>query len=256
MTKQSQKLRFLAVLLPFVLLSGFNLINAQGAGDLFRKANDAYTRGDFTTAQQLYERIMHEEDVISPEIYYNLGNTYYRLGKSGKAFLYWERTLKIVPRDKDTRFNITFVRSRLFAEEEEKKALEIVIGWLQRLPTLNEMAIIGAVMYCAGMLCIIGYLFFKQPVLLKSVIVSGIILVICCAWMFILYQYHISLRRGIVVVPTVEVHNGPDESFKVGFTAVEGSETVLLRESGEWQEIGISRRGLKGWVKKEMVEAI
>jgi len=254
-SKQFHHTAVLGVIAVLVLLGSIDLC-AQGTGNLFRKANDAYTRGDFNAARELYQRILDEEGVKSPEIYYNLGNAYYRLGKPGRALLWWERALKSLPRDKDTRFNISFVCSRLFSEKEEQKALDIILSWLARAYTLDEMAIACAVIYCAGALFLIGYIFLKRPVLLKFAVISGVALCIFCAWLFILYRHTVGMRRGIIVAPKAEVHNGPDESFKVGFTAGEGREALLLRESGGWQEIGIPGKGLKGWVKKEMVEEI
>ena len=247
---------FFSIIILFILALSDRVCFAQGAGDIFRQANDAYTGGNFDEAVKLYEDILYKQNMKSHELYYNLGNAYYRIKKPGKAVLSWERALTVNPRDKDTRHNIRFIQARLFAAEQGKAALEIILGWLEKLATLNEVAVLAGIWYSAVILFLLGYIFLKRSIFLKSAIFSGIILGLCISWMVIVYRYHIILPRAIITTAAAEVHNGPDETFKVGFTVTEGTETVLLRVSGAWQEIGIPNRGLKGWVKKDTVEAI
>lgn len=229
---------------------------AQGAGDLFIQANELYTAGEFEHAVELYNKILYAETAVSPEVYYNIGNAYYRLQKPGKAILSWERALLLKPRDKDIRYNLNFVKSRLFTDPQGKRALDIIIEWLKRSAALNEIAVFCALFYALGMLVLLGYIFLKKPFLLKGVVFFSIVLMLSLGWMFILYRHTITLSRAIVIAQTAEVHNGPDTGFKVGFTVTEGAEAVLMREKGDWQEIGITDKGLKGWVKKDVIEKI
>lgn len=228
----------------------------QGAGDLFRQANEAYTQGDFERAAPLYESIILKDNIRSPEVMYNMGNTYYRLDRPGKALLWWERALQINPRDQDIRYNILFLKARLFEEKAPSSAVDMMVSRLQKIINLNEIAVICAVIYCCGMIAWMIFIFTHRPFFLRIVCAAGVILGLSISWLGLVYQYQVRSRRAVVMVPTAEVHNGPADDIKVGFTVTEGTLAILLRESGGWREIGIPSRGLKGWVKKNNVEQI
>lgn len=229
---------------------------AEDSGDLFMQANEAYIQGDFNRAIELYKDIVRSETVHLPEVYYNIGNAYFRIGQPGRALLWWERTLILVPRDKDARFNRTFARTRLLKDYQSRKAADIILRLLKNSINLNEAKTLCAVIYIVGMLCFAGWLFLRNKLYVKTSLMCLCLVIISGVYLRVIYVYQVSSRRAVIVVPTAEVYNGPDESFNVGFTIPEGTEAVLLREKSAWQEIGIKRRGLKGWIKKEMVEQI
>src|ERR1051325_9538876 len=49
-------------------------------------ANEAYAKGNFVKAAEGYEQLI-AQDYESAELYYNLGNAYYKLDNIGKAIL-------------------------------------------------------------------------------------------------------------------------------------------------------------------------
>jgi tetratricopeptide (TPR) repeat protein len=228
---------------------------AQPPADLFKQGNDAYTKGDFSPAISFYEQAAAQERRVSPELLYNLGNAYYRENRPGKAMLCWERALKYAPRDKDIRDNIRFAQSRLFTDNESRAASEIIIGWLQGLATVNEIAVACLIVFVIGMALLIMYSLTRRRVWGYSAIAAACVLLCVGLWAGLIYRFFV-MRTAIIVAPTAEVRNGPAETFNVGFTVTEGRRAVLLRVSGDWQEIGIPSQGLKGWVTKEQVEQI
>ena len=71
----------------------------------FQKANNLYQKNSFDSAAKIYEKIISEE-YFSVEVYFNLGNCYYKMNKTAKAILNYERALKLKPNDEDILFNI------------------------------------------------------------------------------------------------------------------------------------------------------
>jgi hypothetical protein len=86
------------------------LIALAAAGDFytetFEDANEAYHAGDFTLAARRYEDLIME-GTQAPEVFYNLGNAYYRLGQLGLAIANYERALRLEPGHVEASDNLT-----------------------------------------------------------------------------------------------------------------------------------------------------
>ena len=89
------------------------------AGPLDQQADSAYSADRFEEAARLYRKAIAEYG-SSAELYYNLGNSYYRLGSPGKAIVAYERALRIDPTFSDARTNLDFVNSRLPDRQGER----------------------------------------------------------------------------------------------------------------------------------------
>ena len=86
------------------------------AQSLTQQAAAAYNADKYSEAIELYNRVLHEEGVSS-DLYYNLGNCYYKSGLLGKAVLCYERALLYNPNNEDAliwRLSIQNWRTRLW----------------------------------------------------------------------------------------------------------------------------------------------
>ena len=97
-----------------VVLSGPVWFRSAAAGDFteqMAKANESYEGGEYAQALEIYERLV-EEGAVDPDLFYNLGNAYYKEGQPGRAVLYYKRALRLAPRDNDARTNLQLVSFR------------------------------------------------------------------------------------------------------------------------------------------------
>lgn len=99
-------------------------------------ADSAYIRNDFTTAIQIYEMILRTGE--SADIYYNLGNSYYKIGDIAKAILNYERALILKPANKDIRSNLEIARAKTVDKVTDVPEL-FFITWLKSIT--NSMGI-------------------------------------------------------------------------------------------------------------------
>ncbi|NOZ03097.1 MAG: tetratricopeptide repeat protein [FCB group bacterium] len=84
----------------------------RGIDSLFITANQYMNQEKYEEAVQLYEKIL-SQGYEHPDLYYNLGNGYYRLGLLGQAVWAYEEGLRFRPRDPDLRFNLELVNAHI-----------------------------------------------------------------------------------------------------------------------------------------------
>ena len=111
----------------FCLLYGeidFDKINS-----IFNDANKLYEEGDYFEANNLYKNIA-SSNIISKDLYYNLGLSYAKIGSNGYAILWYERALNISPFDKEIKNNIDLFNPNSFSNPFENKSTLIIIFYL------------------------------------------------------------------------------------------------------------------------------
>src|SRR5580704_11054918 len=78
---------------------------ADRLDEAWKRGNDAYLHGDYDAAVAAYEEL-DREDVVSPDLFFNLGDAYFKKGALGPAIWAFERAGALEPDDEDVRFNL------------------------------------------------------------------------------------------------------------------------------------------------------
>ena len=93
-----------------VLAFCFLVMHAQPA-DLFRQGNEAYRQSDYQQAIEAYTAVL-DAGYENADLYYNLGNAYYRTEQMGMAVLCYERALRIEPGFAEAKQNLALANAR------------------------------------------------------------------------------------------------------------------------------------------------
>jgi tetratricopeptide (TPR) repeat protein len=213
--------------------------------DAFEKGKTAYHAGDFKTAQENFERLVSQGNggvVLS----YNLGNTYYRLGKMGMARLWYERALEASPGDDDARYNRDVVRERVGETEPSQDGLQGLAGtlWI----AVSAANLLFFLLLSLGLYRETEWIWWGRWAM-------GIVFAIVLA-AAIAAERQAGVSYGVVVIDRAEARTGPSSQEQVGFVAPEGHRVVMLDQLNDWVQIGVPAKGLKGWVKNTAVEGI
>ena len=125
---------------------------------IFQEANTSYRTGDHAKAAELYESLTEREPGVAT-FYYNLANTYVRLGKLSRAILNYEKALRLDPRNGDVRENLRYTRGLLEYRVEDTrnwylKATEVVLKYV------TEREVFAVVLAVLFVFLIGGILFF------------------------------------------------------------------------------------------------
>ena len=261
-----------------VLSVNFGFIHAQSEADsippsgiiesniagMESEAETAYRQNNFAESIKLYESEIGKYKEIkqeSPELYYNLGNAYFRDNQIAKAILNYERALLLDPGDSDIRHNLRFVKTKI--EDKIDSADSFFINqWIrsiQNLYTANRWATIGIVLFLALIIAVGSYMISTQITLRKISFYSGIVLlamvIVANAFAFKQKNKIVNRSTGIVMSASVSIYTSPDAHSQELFRLHEGSKVRIKREEGNWFEIVIAN-GSVGWLQKKNIEKI
>lgn len=239
-------------------------IRDSSADPLLNEADAAYIEKNFVESILLYEAQVSEHKLINQEsaqIYYNLGNAYFRNNQIAKAIVNYERALLLEPGDSDIRHNLRFAKTRI--EDKIDSADSFFINkWVRSIQNLysgNTWAVIGIVFFVMLIFAIGLYMISTQIVLRKVSFYTGIVLLslVIITNVFAFKQKNKIENRstGIVMSASVSIYTSPDAHSQELFRLHEGAKVKIKREEGRWIEIVIAN-GSVGWLQKKDVETI
>ncbi len=218
-------------------------------GEAFQQAGAAYEKGKFADALALYGAAA--EGGMTAALAYNTGNAEFRLGRRGRAVLWFERARELSPRDEDIRFNLRVARAHI--SDEGGSAWE----FLDRALTPRELPW-AAVILAWLTLVPAGLALWRRvswPGARKFVVPCGVLLAVVAAWL-VLRERTAAEPWAVVTAAVAEARSGPGENNPVGFTVPEGRRCLVLGFRPGWTEIGVPAQGLKGWVREDSVEML
>ena len=257
--KKYLKVSNVKLLFAFLLLIP-GLLLAQDPEALFQQANQAYQQQNFEKAAVLYQQII-SQGYESRDVYYNLGNCYYRLNQVGQSVLYYEKALKLDPHDADVRYNLELVNLKVIDRIEVPPRLFLFEFWdeLKNFYSLAQLTRLVVLLFAITILLIIIWLFVKQyrlkRWLISLVAVLGFLTIF---WSYILViQIHrfTEQRQAVVLVSSVTVRSAPDDSSTDVFILHEGVKVHLDELRSEWVKISLAD-GKSGWLRTENLAII
>ena len=225
------------------------------------QADSAYINNDFANAIYLYESILANQGE-SADIYYNLGNSYYKMDNIAKAIVNYEKASVLNPGNGDIRFNLELAQSKT-VDKVTPMSEVFLITWFKSLTnTMSEKgwAKMGIITFILMLLCMALY-FFGKKIALKKI---GFIAALCLLLVCILSNVFASSQKNkaqshstaIIMAPSVTVKSTPNEGGTDLFILHEGRKVNIKDNTmREWKEIQLED-GNAGWVPASVIEII
>jgi tetratricopeptide (TPR) repeat protein len=217
---------------------------ANGADDdLFTKANKAYAEGRFGEAAANYESLIRSGK-WNANVFYDLGNAWYRVGDFGQAILNYERALALDPRQPEADANLRLAR-------DEARALELRRDWIERyasMATVKQFTIAAAVAFWFA-LFIIAHLFFSRRSAGRIALIA-LCVIVCGVSVFAVVTLENGTRGGalaIVIGKDVEARLATADNAKSVLVLPAGSEIKILSERGDWIYAALPN-DQRGWI--------
>lgn len=251
--------QLLSIIIILFCFTAFCFATDENAVKL-SNANELYKSGKYSDALKIY-KLLFDKGLESPELYYNLGNAYFKTKDIPSAILFYEKAKKLDPSDEDIDFNLKVSNQKIIDKTESipelfyqrwyNKFLGLfsVDGWAVELIIVLIIALLSFAIYFAS----------RTPIIKRIGFYAGLalILVLAMSFVFAKHQYEEATihDEAIVFAPTVTIKSSPDDKGQDLFVIHEGSKVSLIDNIGEWSEIRLLN-GSVGWIKTSMLERI
>lgn len=252
------------------LLGSSVCVPLQAATVTAVQADSAYVQERYHDALKAYQ-LMAEQQGTSAELYYNMGNTYYKINDCAHAILCYERSLLLDPTSRDTRENLEFVRQKLKlpvatgSRSFVTQVAQSVAFWFSS----NGWAVMAAILFVLCLLAVALYVFAVQVKWRKVGFFSAIALLVLSALALTCSLYlrnrAANSHAAIVMTQSASLSNAPrapqdnEEAFKLPQgSKVEITDSVTTGAadgSGKWYHVE-STNGRTAWINGNDIEII
>lgn len=245
------------LLITFFLSSQFF---AQELDALMESGNSFYQNKDYENAIKSYESILNQ-GYLSSELYYNLGNSYFRIGNLGKSILYYEKSLKLEPGNEDASYNLRIAKARTVDKIQEIPPIFIVKWWNMLLAYFSSSGwqVVVIIFYILLLVCIGLYFLIKNLQVQKFSFLFGVLNL--AAFILSIILFISSLTReasqdfGVVQKQTISVKISPDQQSNDAFVIHEGTKFEIEEKLKSWAKIKLVD-GKVGWLPNSSFEVI
>ncbi len=245
-----------------IVLVGLFLFSGSSFGsdrptDFYNQGNEKYGAGKFQEALDLYKQV----DRNNAYLFFNIGNTYLKLGQLGYAVVYYLRAERLRPRDREIISNLEF--ARLLKEDKEvKKEVSMLNQMLDssfRLFSLRELFQIGIILYLAVFGCAFWFLLATSTKWKSTAALVGafILFIFICHGTVTGFKMHDELftHRAVITITEVNAMAAPDQTAEILFSFHEGTEVVVTRSEKDWSLVKLAT-GWTGWVPTNSFETV
>lgn len=252
---------FKAFIFCYIVLAAASSLFAEESLDkskdyLFNQANNFYEQEKYDDAIVEYNKIL-AAGLESGNIYYNLGNCFFKKGDLGKAILNYERARKLIPRDRDLEANYKYAQA--FIKRTTDQAAKL---WIWRLTdaffsqfTLNGLTLFVFMMYLLITIVIVLIVILKPPRGYTTGILAVMALVFIVSAGNLMNKAGLIGREAVVMSENTEARFEPFDRATAHFTLYEGVKVVVIESKGDWRKV--RREDDKvGWVKSADIERI
>ena len=214
-------------------------------------ANNAFQEQNYQKAEEEYMKVANE-GVKNFELFYNLGNTYFKLNDLGNARLYYEKAAKFEPMNKELNENIAMLLASIKDKEDiQRSFVETLLRKVYFAFSINLLGVFVLIFFVL-MMAFIVLLIMSRSAVLKRIV--KIFLVILAVIFFLVTVTEVMRIRdfyavdsAVILDETVIAYSGPSEDFPQVFTIHDGLKVSIERFDNDWVLIKLPS-GNGGWV--------
>jgi tetratricopeptide (TPR) repeat protein len=244
----------------FYILSLLFLTQGIFAQSAFEKGNALYQKGDFKGAAEAYNSIIQNNEQ-SAEVYFNLGNTYYKLNELAPSILNYEKALLIDPGNEDVAINLSIARKLIIDDVRPapqtgfKQALFNVTGNYH----YNTWAWVAVSFAGLCLVLFLGY-YLSGTTLLKRIFFTGMFASVLCLVVSVLSAMFVKTEvnnqhPAIVFAEVASVKPSPSPKEKDAFVLHEGIKVDVLQTKDGYKKIKLADNSI-GWIEADAIREV
>ena len=236
-------------------------INTQSQVQVvFDEGNTLYNQGNYTEAIEKYTSIINNGSE-SAELYYNLGNAYYKINDIANSIFYFEKSLLLDPNNNETKNNLSFSQNMTIDRIENVPVNQVskFISNFTNLYDYNTWFLISIIFEFLSLIVFSLYLFNKNSDTKKRNFSIGSIFLFCFIIFLILginskSEYEKN-NPAILFDNRISFKSEPNERSEELFLLNEGTKVNVLEKLNEWSLVELSN-GSKGWILSSTFQTI
>ena len=226
----------------------------------FKSGIELYNKGDYNEAINLFVKIINNGE-HSDELYFNLGNSYYKLNDIPNSIYYFEKALKLNPNDNDILNNLTYSQNMLIDKIDmlPSNQLSNILITISNLFSINQWLSIGIISFYIFLILFILY-YFKRDSNSKKTYFTFSSIVFCISIIFILtgitkFENQQSNVEAIIFDKKIDFRTEPNYRSEIQFNLHEGTKVKLKEELDDWVLVELSN-GASGWLELNSIKKI
>ena len=232
----------------------------------FAQANATYNQGNYTEAALQYEQLIADAKAQMAltddyaEVYYNLGNAYYKQGELAHSILAYERALRLQPRMKDAKENLRFVESKITDRIEDTHSF-FLQDWLISFRNLFKeptwmwwSIVLFCVMLAGGLLFLLSHESVVRKIAFHTAWISLLLSIYTGANAITLHQRDLNRSEAVIIQGVVNAKSSPDKSGTDIFQLHEGTKVRITDQLGDWYLVRVAQ--YEGWIENKLLERI
>jgi tetratricopeptide (TPR) repeat protein len=242
------KIRFQIAVL---FIAGTSTLLAQPSTQ-FAKANQEYAAGDFKAAVEDYEQLVRSGERTA-NLFYDLGNAYFRSNDFGRAILNYERALALDPRHPEAAANLRIARDEARALELMPAKLELLFGFA----SANQFAVTAAIAFWVGLFSIVAFAFSqrRRNGAAALAIFSLLVFAVAVSGAYQLDHGKSGSGWAIVTGQNVEARLATADTAHTVLALPPGSEIKIASQRGDWV-YALLPNNLRGWMPAKSAEEV
>ena len=219
----------------------------------FNQANNLYSEAKYSEAIEIYEQLI-KDDMLSTDIYFNLGNAYYKVNDIPLAILNYEKALKLQPDNEDAIFNLKLANAKTVDKIEAEPDLFITNTWntFVTSKTADNWAYYTIALFFLALVLFVSYLISHQLLIKKSGFYGGLFFMILGLFCWLMAAqntaYHERSAEAIIFTETVTIKSEPNTTSEKLFTLHEGTKVKVIESTNDWTKIKLPN-GNGGWLR-------
>lgn len=227
---------------------------------LFSNATEAYNTSDYNKAIENYLKII-ETGQHSSELYFNLGNSYYKLNQVAPSIYYYEKALLLKPNDAEILNNLGYAQNmtldaiELMPETGLSKIYKDITGQL----SFDQWGYAAVIFMLLFVLLYIAFYYLqyatKKRIAFISSLIFLILAVVSVIFAFLQYNDFQADKPAIVFDDEIKITSEPNKSSQTVFTLHEGTKLQVLEELKGYKKIRIAD-GQTGWLTSESIKML
>jgi tetratricopeptide (TPR) repeat protein len=236
------------------------LLYAQDPDRIFDQANVLYQQGKFEEAGRAYESLI-QNGYSGGEVFYNLGNCYYKRGILPKAIIYYERARRVMPNDDDLQHNLQLANLMITDKIDPTPRLFVWEFWdgVKDAFSLRGITWLGYGVFVCLAASVMGFVLARSFRAKKAALLAGIGSAVLLVLILLIFGAKFSaLHRtdaAIVTANITTVKNSPDAKSSDAFVVHGGLKVQITDRVNEWVKIRLAD-GKVGWMENSAAEVI